>query len=399
MAYNGIVPFNSPLKQADGTVNSGAYQEKVFGTIEEQSFLRGENDLTPILAKFPFSTSDFDYDPTTGDPIKFLKLVYTINDGLHESPYFLKKGELAITTTNDVKLRPQPNTIVKELEKLPKYTNLTITDEFKFDTGNNKNQFVWFPVKKADGKIGFISSGYITKKNDLINPIVTGVANGKYYKKDVIIHFNEGIATLNGMIINNDSPLSKDGNYTLVVKDSVMNTTTVKFTIDKKAPAKPIINSVSDQMTKVTGKTEANAVVKLSINSKYVKSVVAASNGSFQIPITKQKSGTKISVTATDRALNVSASQTVVVIDKTPPARPIVNAVTSKSIYVKGSAEKGSTVYVYRGSTRIGIPTVVSTTTGKFSVKIAKQKSKTALRVYVLDKARNKSAETKVTVK
>jgi Bacterial Ig domain/Transglycosylase SLT domain len=396
MAYNGIVPANSPLKKADGSVNSDAYQEKVFRIIEQESYLKGINDPA-VLAKFPFSTSDFDYDPTKSDPIKFLVPEYTVN-GLHESPYFLKNGELAITTTNDVKLRPQPNTTLAELEKLPKYTNLTIIDGFKFDTSNNQNQFVWFKVKKSDGRIGYVTSAYITKKNDLVNPIVTGVANGKYYNKDVKIHFNEGYATLNNTSIKNDYLVSKEGNYTLVVKDAFGNTTTIKFTIDKKAPAMPSVSTVSDQMTKVTGKTEAYATVKLSINAKYVKSVVAASNGSFQIPISKQKSGTKISVTATDKANNVSVSKTVTVIDKTPPAKPIVNPVTSKSTYVTGTAEKGATVYVYRGSTRIASPQVVPTT-GKFGVKIAKQKTKTVLRVYAVDKAGNKSADTLVTVR
>ncbi|MEE6451397.1 Ig-like domain-containing protein [Gottfriedia acidiceleris] len=403
MAYNGNVPANSPLKQEDGSVNENAYQEKIFRIIEGQSYLRLD-DAPPVLARYPFKTSDFDYNRDSKAPIIFKTPFYTINkELLHDSPFFLKKGEVAYVTVDGAKLRPEPNTSVEQdkptpkWERLAKYTPLTIYDEIQFDTKKDDNQFAWFKVERADGKIGFISSAYITKKYDLANPIVTGVANGKFYNKDVKLHFNEGIATLNGTRINNDYLVSKAGSYTLVVKDSVMNTTTIKFTIDKTKPTTPTMNTVSDQSTTITGTAEAGSTVKLYINSKFQKSTIAASNKSYKFTISKQKSGTTVSVTATDKAGNVSATKSLKVLDKTPPALPVVNKVTSKSKTVTGSAEKYASVKIYRGSTLIGQSSVNSS--GKFSVSIKVQKANTYLKVYVIDKSGNKSVRTIKVVK
>ncbi|WP_258523695.1 Ig-like domain-containing protein [Priestia megaterium] len=53
-----------------------------------------------------------------------------------------------------------------------------------------------------------------------------------------------------------------------------------------------------------------------------------------------------MSVTAADAANNTSKATTVKVSDKTPPAAPSVNAVTTKSTAVTGKAEANSTVTV-----------------------------------------------------
>ncbi|MFF2877251.1 Ig-like domain-containing protein [Gottfriedia sp. NPDC057991] len=393
MAYNGIKRVNSPIIKTQGTnygkINTAAYQEIVLNLLEMQSYLRDE-DGPNILAKFPFTTSDFDYSPDSDEDIVFKVPLYTINEGLHESPYFMKKGDLAYVTVDKVKLRPDSSTLKKELGTLNKYTTLTIYDEFKFDIGNDHNQFVWFKVKSPDGKIGFIPSAYL-------NPMVTGVANGAFYNKDVKIHVNEGVATLNGTRINNDYLISKVGSYTLVVKSKVANTTTIKFMIDKTKPTTPTMSTVSDQSTTVTGTAEAGSTVKLYINGKFQKSTTAASNKSYKFTVSKQKSGSTVSVTATDKAGNVSATKSLKVLDKTPPALPVVNKVTSKSKTVTGSAEKNASVKVYRGSTLIGQSSVNSS--GKFSVSIKVQKANTYLKVYVIDKSGNKSVRTIKVVK
>ncbi|MDR7001422.1 Ig-like domain-containing protein [Neobacillus niacini] len=134
------------------------------------------------------------------------------------------------------------------------------------------------------------------------------------------------------------------------------------------------------------------STVKLSINNKYQKSTTASASGTYKFTISKQKSGTTISVTATDKVGNVSASKSLKVVDKTPPAIQSVNKVTSKSKIVTGSAEKYATVKIYRGSTLIGKGSVYSN--GKFSVAIKTQKANTYLKVYAIDKAGNKNYRT-----
>ena len=70
MAYNGTKPENSPLYQATGKVNTGAYQEKVFSKIEK-NIIWGRT-----LVDYPFEVKDFTYDPKSTKNIKFNKFIY-----------------------------------------------------------------------------------------------------------------------------------------------------------------------------------------------------------------------------------------------------------------------------------------------------------------------------------
>ena len=396
MAYNGTMPVNSPLKRNDDHLiirNLDTYQDKVFKIIKDQSLLGSTK-----LAQFPFAYDDFTYDSNLSESIKFNKLNYTMTSGLHESVYLLKKGDIVKVTTAGTKLRTQPNTSSSYTSQ-PLNKVFVINGEFKYTEPNSSlNHFVWFPVKSTDGKTsGYIASSYIAKKKDFVAPIVSGVKNNISYNKDVKITFDEGTAVLNVAGFKNGQIVSKPGKYTLVVKDEESNTTTITFTIDKTKPTTPTMNSVSDQSTTITGTAEAGSTVKLYINGKLQKSTTAASNKSYKFIIAKQKSGTTVSVTATDKAGNVSATKSLKVLDKTPPALLVVNKVTSKSKTVTGSAEKYASVKIYRGSTLIGQSSVNSS--GKFSVSIKVQKANTYLKVYVIDKSANKSVRTIKVVK
>ncbi|KAB7706297.1 transglycosylase SLT domain-containing protein [Bacillus aerolatus] len=168
MAYNGIKPVNSPLYQLNGEKNKNAYQEKVFAYIEQHSFL---NDTK--LAQFPFSTTDFKYDPNSSKNIEFLKREYTVTGQTHDSAYLFKKGDKVVVTEDGVSLRPQPGTS-KSGNKLANNTILIINGNFSYDQSSNENQFVWYPVKTADQKSeGYISSAYITKKIEQTEPLLT----------------------------------------------------------------------------------------------------------------------------------------------------------------------------------------------------------------------------------
>ncbi|MBS4174325.1 S8 family serine peptidase [Bacillus sp. FJAT-49736] len=196
--------------------------------------------------------------------------------------------------------------------------------------------------------------------------------------------------------------LSVDGKYTVEYRsvDNAGNTEktkSVEVNIDKTAPKAPAIDLVSDKSTKVTGKTEANAVVKLYIAGKLKQSVNADKSGKYSFTISKQKAGTQIKVTATDKAGNVSKATSTKVVDKTPPSKPSVDKVTSKSTYVSGKAEKGSTVYVYKGKSLLGKGTANSK--GAYKITIKAQKKGTSLTVYAVDKSGNKSNSTTVKVK
>lgn len=158
---------------------------------------------------------------------------------------------------------------------------------------------------------------------------------------------------------------------------------------DFTAPTVPTMNKVTDAIKHVSGKTEANATVKLYINNHYQSSTKADQAGNYTFSIAKQVAGTNISVTATDEAGNVSAEKSITVIDKTAPAIPSVDKINEKSKKVTGKAEKGATVKVYHGKKLLGKAVVNSK--GKFTVNIKAQKEGTSLTIHATDKVGNQS--------
>jgi hypothetical protein len=112
-------------------------------------------------------------------------------------------------------------------------TNITATKSFTV----NKNG--WYTVRFEDKEWGTYWYRYVKVTGiDKTKPTVTGVKNGKKYKKAVTIKFKDnkggsGIkkATLNGKKIKSGKKVSKKGKYTLVVKDKAGNKKTIKFTI------------------------------------------------------------------------------------------------------------------------------------------------------------------------
>ncbi|MFB7304327.1 Ig-like domain-containing protein [Heyndrickxia sporothermodurans] len=172
---------------------------------------------------------------------------------------------------------------------------------------------------------------------------------------------------------------------------NVSKATTVTV-VDKTAPKAPTVNTVTSSTTKVTGKAEAGSTVTIKAGKKKLGSAKADKNGKFSVKIKAQKAGTKLSVTATDKAKNVSKAKNVTV--QTPT--PTVNTVKSSSTKVTGKAKAGSTVYVKAGSKTLGH--AKASKSGKYTVKIKKQKAGKTLTVYAVENGK-KSASKKVVVK
>ena len=165
---------------------------------------------------------------------------------------------------------------------------------------------------------------------------------------------------------------------------------------DKIPPSKPTVNEVTDKSTTVTGKAEVGSTVEVKANGKLLGSSTAKSDGTFSVKISAQKAGTKLTVTAKDKAGNVSEATTVTVKDATAPSKPTVNEVTDKSTTVTGKADAGSTVEVKANGKLLGSSTAKSD--GTFSVKIAAQKAGTKLTVTAKDKAGNVSPAVTIVV-
>lgn len=313
MAYNGIKPVNSPLVQLTGKKNTSAYQEKVFDHIEKYSLL---NDIN--LGEFPFNVNDFQYDTTSSDNIKFLKMEYTLTDQMHTSAHLFKKGNHVVVTKDKVNLRKSITTSIGA-QQLAKNTTLIINGPFKYD---NNNQFVWYPVVSAtNSKIaGYISSAYITKKLDAPtvkivdnnDTSISGTAPAK-----VTIQIIKGKTKISSATTNTSGKFTvkitkqKAGTkLTVTFKDS-LNTTSPSKTvtvIDKTAPNPPAIDTIKRTSKIVTGKTEAYATIQLKFGSRTVYLGKANNYGTFKIPIKSQKTGTNVTVTATDAAKNSSTA-------------------------------------------------------------------------------------------
>ncbi|MCR2821444.1 Ig-like domain-containing protein [Lederbergia panacisoli] len=167
---------------------------------------------------------------------------------------------------------------------------------------------------------------------------------------------------------------------------------------DKTPPATPTASQVSNKDKKVTGKAEAGSKVTVKVGTKVLATATASKSGKYTVTWkTAQKAGTVLSITATDKAKNVSKVKKVTVVDKIAPSAPKVNKVTIKSTTTTGKAEANSTVYVKAGSKVIA--SAKASKAGNYSIKIKKQKAGTVLQVYAKDKAGNVGKATKTTVK
>lgn len=161
--------------------------------------------------------------------------------------------------------------------------------------------------------------------------------------------------------------------------------------IDNVKPGKPTVNKVDNNDKTVTGKAEANSTITIKSGSKKIATAKTSAKGTFSAKIAGQKAGTKLSVTATDSAKNVSSSVSVTVADVVAPSKPTINKVDDNDTKVTGKAEAGSSVVVKAGGKTLGSATADSK--GVYSVKIKAQKKGTTLTVTAKDKAGNTSAK------
>jgi hypothetical protein len=185
-------------------------------------------------------------------------------------------------------------------------------------------------------------------------------------------------------------PAQKAGTkLTVTATDASINTSLARSVtvLDKTAPSAPRVNSVSDKSKEVTGTTEASATVTVKIGTKSY-TAKADTKGNFKVSISQQKAGTKLSITASDTARNVSSAKSITVIDKTAPSTPAVNTISDQSRVITGKAEASSIITVTIGTKKY---TAKTDTKGNFKVSIPQQKAGTRLSVTAKDAAGNTS--------
>lgn len=160
-----------------------------------------------------------------------------------------------------------------------------------------------------------------------------------------------------------------------------------------------IIDSFTDQSTQITGQLPYDVpegIIRVyNASNKVIGQLKQSQKGKFTIPVPKQLGGSILSISIEDNQKNKSAVKTFKVIDKTAPAVPKVAAFSDAMTTLTGTAENKSTVIVMNGSKKVGQAT---SSAGKFSVKVAKQKAGTTLTIYAMDAAKNKSQSVRLKV-
>jgi len=84
-------------------------------------------------------------------------------------------------------------------------------------------------------------------------------------------------------------------------------------TFDIDPPAQPIAARVTTQTVRVTGKAEAGTVVRLYRSGRLLGKATASREGSYSIPIAKQKRATRLVLYAVDDAKQESERRVIAV--------------------------------------------------------------------------------------
>ncbi|PRF70567.1 hypothetical protein C6Q09_12865 [Burkholderia multivorans] len=182
------------------------------------------------------------------------------------------------------------------------------------------------------------------------------------------------------------------------------------LTVDTTAPSAPTVNPTDG--TSLSGTAEAGATIQIDTNGDGVPdaTVTADPSGAWTYtPSTPLPLGTQIGVTASDAAGNTSPSASVTVTgDVTAPAAPVIAGVTDDvgsvlgaivsggstddtAPTLSGTAEAGSTINVYDGTTLLGTTTADASGSWSFTPASALGEGAHSLTVTATDSSGNVS--------
>ena len=160
-----------------------------------------------------------------------------------------------------------------------------------------------------------------------------------------------------------------------------------------------LVDAFSDRSTQVTGQlpydVTGGTISVYNSSNRVIGQIKQSQKGNFSVVVPKQMAGTTLSVSVEDDQKNRSPITTVKVLDKTAPGTPKVSTFSDTMTALTGTAENKSTIIVMNGSKKVGQAT---TSSGKFIVKLAKQKAGATLTIYALDTVKNKSQSVSVKV-
>lgn len=209
----------------------------------------------------------------------------------------------------------------------------------------------------------------------------TAEANSIVYVKKGSTVLGRGVATKQGTYSIGVTPQAANSKLGVTVKNSVGYSSYTYMTVSKtvQKPAAPVIHTVTDQDTSVSGTAEANSIVYVKKGSTVLGRGVATKQGTYSIGIASQPAKTKIGVRVKNSVGYSAYTYSTVVAKYKAPNAPAVNEITDEVTVVTGTTEARSRVYVKVGANVIGTGTANSK--GAFSIIIPKQSVNTKIGV------------------
>lgn len=307
IAYNGMVPSNSPVVQQTGALNEKSYGQKVYGKIYRQDFsntgqhrVTAENKDVQLMDILNIRPTDVTYYENPAKMV-FQKSTFEPTSRVTRSNYALKVKDRVLMTAKGVKLRTKPSTVNSaEVAKLAQYERVTITGPYVFDTQQPNNRFVWYPVQTSSGQKGYIASAYMQHTYPMIE-----TRNVTMYAGENVTSYVRAIDAEDGDIskyvtANFNSGTPGVYNVPVTVRDSSAKTTietihvTVKPAVVIAKPKVKALKALGGKKVKVTIASVKGAVrydiqYATNKNIKNAKTVKTTATSKTLTKLTKKK--------------------------------------------------------------------------------------------------------------
>ncbi|KAB7552503.1 YSIRK-type signal peptide-containing protein [Enterococcus faecium] len=248
-----------------------------------------------------------------------VKVPVEVTDNRSNADKYNPEGQ---KVTTDLNKEPDASEGIKNKEDLPKGTTYAWKEKVDVSTAGNKKGtiVVTYPDGSSDEVEVDVTVTDTRSDADKYNPEGQKVTTDLNKEPDA----SEGI--------KNKEDLPKGTTYTWKEKVDVSTAGNKKGTVvvtypdgskeevevtisvvDKKAPNKPQVDPITEGDQIVTGKTEPNAEVTVTLPDGSQYHGTADKNGNFTVKVPKLEAGTKVRVTATDESGNTSEPTNVVV--------------------------------------------------------------------------------------
>ncbi|XTT53840.1 Rib/alpha-like domain-containing protein [Enterococcus faecium] len=327
-----------PVEVTDNRSDADKYEPTVEG---EKVEIGGTVDLTDNVTNLPTlpeGTTVTDVTPggtidtnTPGNYEGVIEVTYPdgtkdtvkvpveVTDNRSNADKYNPEGQ---KVTTDLNKEPDASEGIKNKEDLPKGTTYAWKEKVDVSTAGNKKGtiVVTYPDGSSDEVEVDVTVTDTRSDADKYNPEGQKVTTDLNKEPDA----SEGI--------KNKEDLPKGTTYTWKEKVDVSTAGNKKGTVvvtypdgskeevevtisvvDKKAPNKPQVDPITEGDQIVTGKTEPNAEVTVTLPDGSQYHGTADKNGNFTVKVPKLEAGTKVRVTATDESGNTSEPTNVVV--------------------------------------------------------------------------------------